>query len=143
MTVKRVLKGKAGGIVTVPPGTTLLDAVKRLAEHRIGTVVVTPDGGRVAGILSERDVAREVARRGASALEMPVEEAMTTEVETCTAEDTARGVLERMTEGRFRHMPVLEDGALAGLISLGDIVKYRLEEVRDERNALRDFVTGG
>lgn len=143
MTVKRVLEGKAGGIVTVPPGTTVLEAAKRLAEYGIGTVVVSSDGTTVDGILSERDVVRDLARRGAAAIDAKVDDIMTTTVETCTAADTARGVLERMTHGRFRHMPVLEDGALAGMVSLGDIVKYRLEEVRDERNALRDFVTGG
>ena len=143
MTVKRVLQGKEGGIVTVAPGSTVAEALTILAQKGIGTVVVSADGSAVAGILSERDVVRALAKDGASVMDAAVDDLMTREVQTCTAADTARAVLERMTEGRFRHMPVLQDGALAGMVSLGDIVKYRLDEVRHERNALRDFVAGG
>ena len=142
MTVAHILEGKAAGIVTVPAETTVRDALSVLAEKRIGTVVVSPDGVAVAGILSERDVVRELAGRGAEVLNERVDAIMTTEVQTCTASESTRRLLERMTDGRFRHMPVVEGDRLVGMVSLGDLVKHRLEEVRDERNALRDFVAG-
>ena len=142
MTVAHILAGKSGGIVTLAPGSSVRDALRLLAEKRIGTVVVSADGTSVAGILSERDIVRELAGRGAEILSDPVDALMTSEVQTCTGGESVRRLLERMTEGRFRHMPVVEDGRLIGMVSLGDAVKYRLEEVRDERNALRDFVAG-
>ena len=142
MTVAHILEGKAAGIVTVPAETSVRDALVLLAEKRIGTVVVSPDGVGVAGILSERDVVRELAHRGAQVLDERVDAIMTTEVQTCTSSETTRRLLERMTDGRFRHMPVMEGDRLIGIVSLGDAVKYRLAEVRDERNALRDFVAG-
>ena len=142
MTVAHILAGKSGGIVTLAPGSSVRDALRLLAEKRIGTVVVSADGTSVEGILSERDIVRELAERGAEILSDPVDALMTSEVQTCTGSESVRRLLERMTEGRFRHMPVVEDGRLIGMVSLGDAVKYRLEEVRDERNALRDFVAG-
>ena len=142
MTVAHILEGKSAGIVTLAPNKSVRDALALLAEKRIGTVVISPDGTRIAGILSERDIVRELAERGAEILDEPVEALMTADVQTCTAHENVRRLLERMTEGRFRHMPVVEDGRLVGIVSLGDAVKYRLEEVRDERNALRDFVAG-
>ena len=142
MTVRRILEGKAGGIVTVTPETAVRDALAILAERRIGTVVVSADGKAVGGILSERDVVRELAAQGGALLDARVDAVMTREVQTCRCADNTRHLLERMTEGRFRHIPVVEDGALVGMVSLGDVVKFRLEEVRDERNALRDFVAG-
>ena len=142
MTVAHILQGKGKGIVTVTPDSPVREALALLAEKRIGTVVVSPDGMSVAGILSERDVVRELAARGAALLDESVGTVMTTSVQTCTASDNTRRLLERMTEGRFRHMPVVEGDRLVGMVSLGDAVKYRLEEVRDERNALRDFVAG-
>ena len=142
MTVAHILEGKAGGIVTLAPGSSVRDALKLLSEKRIGTVVVSSNGTTVAGILSERDIVRELAERGAEILDDPVDALMTSEVQTCTSGESVRRLLERMTEGRFRHMPVVEQDRLIGMVSLGDAVKYRLEEVRDERNALRDFVAG-
>ena len=142
MTVAHILEGKTGGIVTLAPGSSVRDALRLLAERRIGTVVVSSDGTKVSGILSERDIVRELAVRGAEILDGPVDAIMTSEVQTCTGSESVRRLLERMTEGRFRHMPVVEEDHLVGIVSLGDAVKYRLEEVRDERNALRDFVAG-
>lgn len=143
MTVRRILKHKsAEGIVTVPPGTSVADAAAVLAEKRIGTVVVSPDGKRFEGILSERDIVRAIAREGGSCLGRPVDELMTRRVETCEPDERADRVLERMTEGRFRHMPVLENGEMVALVSIGDVVKMRLDEVRAERDALEDMVMG-
>lgn len=143
MTVARILKTRPDAApVTVPPGTIVSEAVRILSERRIGTVIVQEPDGAVAGILSERDVIREVGRRGASVLEEPVDALMTRKLETCEATETAQRVLERMTEGRFRHMPVMQDGGLLAMVSLGDVVKYRLEEALTERDALEDMVAG-
>ncbi len=143
MTVARILKNRAGADpVTVPPGTTVADAVRILSERRIGTVIVQSEPGGVDGIFSERDVIREVGRRGAAVLQEPVEALMTRKLQTCEVSETAQRVLERMTEGRFRHMPVMKDGALFAIVSLGDVVKYRLEEALTERDALEDMVAG-
>lgn len=143
MTVRRILKHKSQeGIVTVPPGTSVAEAAAILTEKRIGTVVVSPDGKRFAGILSERDIVVAVAKQGAACLTRPVDDLMTRRVETCHCDDRADHVLERMTEGRFRHMPVVEGEEMVALISLGDVVKMRLDEVRAERDALEDMVMG-
>jgi CBS domain-containing protein len=143
MTVRRILKHKGDhGVITVAPGTKVSEAVALLAEKRIGTVVVSPDGTRAEGILSERDVVRVLAKDGPVALDRPVEDLMTRGVETCPIDERADQVLARMTEGRFRHMPVVDGDEMIALISLGDVVKMRLEEVRAERDALEDMVMG-
>ena len=143
MTVARILKNRPGvEPVTVPPGMPVVEAVRILSERRIGTVIVQGEDGAVAGIVSERDVIREIGRRGAGVLEEPVEALMTRKLQTCDVGETANRVLERMTEGRFRHMPVMQDGALLAMVSLGDVVKYRLEEALTERDALEDMVAG-
>lgn len=143
MTVKRILQHKGDhGVVTVPPGTLVSEAAALLSERRIGTVVVSPDGKRAAGILSERDIVRAVAKEGAAALDRPVDDLMTRRLETCPIDERADRVLQRMTEGRFRHMPVVEGEEMIALISLGDVVKMRLDEVRAERDALEDMVMG-
>lgn len=143
MTVRRILKHKSGdGVFTVPPGTKVSDAVAMLAEKRIGTVIVSEDGRRAMGILSERDVVRHLAKDGPSVLDRPVDELMTRRLETCPIDERADQVLARMTEGRFRHMPVVDGEEMIALISLGDVVKMRLDEVRAERDALEDMVMG-
>jgi CBS domain-containing protein len=143
MTVARILKNRAGADpVSVAPDTRVGDAVRILSEKRIGTVIVLNSDGGLEGILSERDVIREIGRRGAEVLDEPAEALMTRKLQTCEATETAQRVLERMTEGRFRHMPVMKDGALFAMISLGDVVKYRLEEALTERDALEDMVAG-
>ena len=143
MTVRNVLstKGEAN-VVTIAPDATVREAAALLSEKRIGTVVASSDGSTCEGILSERDIVREIGARGAEVLDERVDAIMTREIQTCARSDTAKSVLQRMTEGRFRHMPVLEDGAMVGLVSLGDIVKDRLTEVRAERDALTDLVMG-
>ena len=143
MTVRRILKHKGDvGVVTVPPGTSVADAAAILDQRRIGTVVVSPDGKRAVGILSERDIVRALAREGATCIDRPVDDLMTKRVETCSCDESADRVLSRMTEGRFRHLPVVEGEEMVALISLGDVVKMRLDEVRAERDALEDMVMG-
>ncbi len=143
MLVQQILKAKPEqGVATVPPGTTLREAVEVLSVRRIGAVIVSSDGKRVAGILSERDVVRELGKRGAACLDDAVEKVMTAAIVGCTASDSADQVLERMTAGRFRHMPVMEAGQMIGLISIGDVVKARLDELAMERDALEGMVKG-
>ena len=143
MTVRRILKNKGDdGIVTVPPGTRVADAAALLAQRRIGTVIVSEDGKHAQGIVSERDIVRALARDGAGCMDRAVDDVMTRRLETCSCDDKADTVLVRMTEGRFRHMPVVEGDEMVALISLGDVVKMRLDEVRAERDALEDMVMG-
>ena len=143
MQVHHILKSKAtDAVVTVVTGTSISDVAKILAEKRIGTVVVSDDGETAQGILSERDIVRELAARGASCLSEKVEEYMTSKLVTCARNDDAELVLTKMTEGRFRHMPVIEDGKLVGLVTLGDVVKARLNELAMEKNALEGMIMG-
>ncbi|CUJ96214.1 inosine 5'-monophosphate dehydrogenase [Shimia thalassica] len=143
MLVHQVLKSKGNQeVVTVKPGTLVSDAAKILAEKGIGTVVVSATGTSVDGILSERDIVREVAARGAGCLSDKVDDYMTSDIVTCTMKDDATVVLERMTEGRFRHMPVVEDGEMIGLVTLGDTVKARLSELKMEKDALEGMIMG-
>lgn len=143
MTVARILHSKGTSeVIWIAPTETVARAAALLAERRIGSVVVSPDGAQVAGILSERDIVREIGRRGAGCLTDRIEQMMTRAIRTCTPEDKARDVLSWMTEGRFRHMPVLTGGRLTGLISIGDVVKYRLDELSMEKDALEGMIMG-
>ncbi|MEL6618983.1 MAG: CBS domain-containing protein [Pseudomonadota bacterium] len=143
MLVHQILKSKSDdAVVTVRPGTKIADAVKMLAERRIGTVVISGDGQTADGILSERDIVRELAKRGGSMLQDAVEKYMTVELVTCGREDKADEVLQKMTDGRFRHMPVVEGEQLVGLITLGDVVKARLSELAMEKDALEGMIMG-
>jgi len=143
MQVQNILKSKGdSGVVTIAPGSTLADAAALLAARRIGSVVVSPDGKTAQGILSERDIVRELAARGAVCLSDKVDDAMTTRVETCHLSDTADAVLARMTAGRFRHMPVVEAGEMAGIVTIGDVVKARLSELSMEKDALEGMIMG-
>ncbi|MEM9871678.1 MAG: CBS domain-containing protein [Pseudomonadota bacterium] len=143
MLVHQILKSKSdNAVVTVPPGTTIAAAAKTLAERKIGTVVVSADGHKPDGILSERDIVRELAKRGGSILQDSVDTYMTSKLVTCGRQDKADGVLQMMTDGRFRHMPVVEDGELVGLITLGDVVKARLTELSMEKDALEGMIMG-
>ena len=143
MQVHHILKSKAtDAVVTVKSGTTISDVAKILAEKRIGTVVVSNDGETAMGILSERDIVRELANRGASCLSDDVDSYMTSQLVTCGRNDDADDILAKMTEGRFRHMPVVEDGKMVGLVTLGDVVKARLNELAMERNALEGMIMG-
>jgi CBS domain-containing protein len=137
------LKSKGSkGVFTVKPGTLVAEAAKQLAEKRIGTVIVSANGETPDGILSERDIVRELGQRGAGCLSDRVDDYMTSKVLTCSPDDDAVSVMERMTEGRFRHMPVMADGKLIGLVSLGDTVKARLSELAMEKDALEGMIMG-
>jgi CBS domain-containing protein len=140
MLVKNILVGKRGDIVTIEPTANLTAAVKLLAARRIGAVVILGADNRIVGILSERDIVRVLAEHGPTVLNQPVGQVMTRDVKTCSEEDTIGGLMSRMTTGKFRHMPVVEQGKLIGIVSIGDVVKYRVEEIEHEAEALRDYV---
>ena len=134
---------KARSIVTIAPTATVAEAVAVLAEHRIGAVVVSQDGDAPAGILSERDVVRQLAAKGAAVLERPISDFMTREVQTCHTSEDALVILERMTAGRFRHLPVIDsDGRMIGVVSIGDAVSGRLKELAAEKEALTGMIMG-
>ncbi|HXF87217.1 MAG TPA: CBS domain-containing protein [Xanthobacteraceae bacterium] len=140
MYVRDILAVKGRNVVTIEPATTLAAAADILTENRIGALVVTGAGGRIVGILSERDIVQALAARGAKALDAPASEFMTRKVATCGGADTIGSIMERMTEGKFRHVPVVEQGQIAGIISIGDVVKHRLMEMEQEQAALRDYI---
>ena len=140
MTVKAILSAKGTEVLTIEPTTNLAAAAKLLAERKIGALVVTGPDQRVVGIVSERDIVKELAAHGPAALDLALTEVMTRKVTTCSASDTISSVMERMTAGKFRHLPVIEQGRLAGLVSIGDVVKYRLQQMEQEQSALRDYI---
>jgi CBS domain-containing protein len=140
MTVKAILDRKGRDVTTIEPTAPLANAVKALGEGRIGALVVTGADSRVVGIISERDVVRVLAARGAEALSHPVADVMTRKVITCAERDTVAELMEQMTAGRFRHLPVVEQGRLIGIISIGDVVKTRVEEMESDARALQDYI---
>lgn len=143
MLVSQILKTKKiDEIITVKPSLTVSEAARILSDKGIGTVVVSRDGKKADGILSERDIVREIGARGAGCLAHTVDTLMTSKLVTCGPEDRADDILRKMTDGRFRHMPVLQDGELLGLISLGDVVKARLMELAMEKDALEGMIMG-
>ncbi|QFS83156.1 Hypoxic response protein 1 [Roseivivax sp. THAF40] len=143
MQVHQILKQKADdGVVTVAPGTGIDAAAKILSERRIGTLVISRDGSQVEGVLSERDIVRVLGTQGASCMSDTVDDHMTRKIQTCGRNDSAKDVLGRMTEGRFRHMPVVEDGKMVGIITLGDVVKAQLAELEMEKDALEGMIKG-
>jgi CBS domain-containing protein len=142
MRIADVLRGKGGAVVTIKPDATVAELLAGLADHNIGAMVVAgPDG--VKGIVSERDVVRQLHTHGASVLSLPVEKIMTTLVSTCTKEDTVDSLTLLMTENRVRHVPVLEDGKLIGIVSIGDVVKTRMQELESEHEQLQSYITQG
>jgi CBS domain-containing protein len=140
MTVENILRIKGRDVVTIEPDRTLAEAARLLSERKIGAVVVSGKVGPVSGILSERDIIRALAKRGAAALDEPVSHSMTEKVVTCTIHSAINDLMEMMTDGKFRHIPVVESGSLAGIVSIGDIVKHRLAEVEAESRAMRDYI---
>ncbi len=143
MIVSQMLKSKPDvGVISVKPTDTVADAAKLLSTHRIGTVVVSADGASLDGILSERDIVRELGKRGASCLNDAVSALMTAKLVTCSPSNSALEVLEIMTNGRFRHIPVLSDGKMVGLISIGDAVKGRLAQLAMEKESLEGMIMG-
>ena len=143
MLVRQILGLKGGGdVVTIEPSALVSDAAKVLSEMRIGALLVDGGGGAPQGIISERDIVRELGRRGEACLKDKVSDMMTKDLISCAPEDTTDSVLEKMTEGRFRNMPVMEGGTLAGVISIGDVVKARLSELSMEKDALEGMIKG-
>jgi len=142
MIVRNIIDSKAiHQVITMKPTDTVKTAAEVLAKHRIGAVIVSRDGAIVDGILSERDIVRALGTRGVATLDLQVQDLMTAEVVGCKPEDTAISVLEKMTDGRFRHMPVIEANAMIGVISIGDVVKARITEVQSENAALTDMIS--
>jgi CBS domain-containing protein len=140
MTVKAILAAKGGNVVTIEPGARLADAARLLAEHRIGALVIVGADRRIAGILSERDIVRVLAERGAAVLDEQVSQVMTRKVVTCNESETVAGIMEHMTTGKFRHLPVVDQGRLIGIVSIGDVVKHRVHEIESESAAMRDYI---
>ena len=138
MKIGDVLKRKGSGVVTMRSDSTIDTVVRRMRLERIGAVIISPDGKSVIGILSERDILHALAEHGTALLALKAEDLMTREVVTCSREDTLQSVMLKMTQRRIRHLPVVEQGQLAGIVSIGDAVKSRLEEVELEANVLRD-----
>jgi len=140
MIVNRILSLKGRDVATIEPGRTLSEAARILAERRIGALLIADGNRPVAGIITERDIVRAIAAHGAKALDEPVSRYMTEKVLTCTGETTINHVMELMTQQKFRHVPVVESGRLSGIISIGDVVKLRLEEVEAETQAIKEYI---
>jgi len=140
MTVKTILSTKGGDVISIEPTASLETAVKTLAKHRIGALLVLGPDRRVVGILSERDVVRALGEQGADVLTMPLAQVMTRKVVTCGETETVGTLMEQMTAGKFRHIPVVEQDQVVGIISIGDVVKHRLHEMDQESAALRDYI---
>ena len=140
MTVKLILSSKSRDVATIEPTASLEAAITQLAQRRIGALVVLGPERRVVGILSERDIVRVLAEQGPSVLTAPIAQVMTRKVSTCSESDTVSEIMERMTAGRFRHVPVIDHERLIGIISIGDVVKHRLGEMERESEALRDYI---
>lgn len=140
MTVRLILQTKGSDVLTTSPEATLGDVVRLLSEKRIGAVVVADAQRRVVGILSERDVVRVIGTEGPGVLDTPVSQTMTHKVITCVPGDTVTSIMEVMTGGRFRHIPVVDEGKLVGIISIGDVVKHRLAEMERESHAMREYI---
>jgi len=143
MTVRQILKSKGTSeVLTIKPDTTVATAAKVLSEKRIGALIVSGDGQSLDGMLSERDIVRELGKRGTEIMTEPVSAMMTAKVITASPDDVSVQALEKMTAGRFRHLPVMEGGRMIGVISIGDVVKHRIGEVEAENSALTDMIVG-
>ena len=141
MNVASILRQKGRAVTTASPTATLLEVANKLAAKRIGAIVIVGPQGRVAGIISERDIIRALSAQGPDCLQRPVSESMTREVITCQENDTLDELMAMMTERRFRHLPVITDDALVGIISIGDVVKHHVAEVTMEATAMREYIT--
>ena len=142
MLVRHIVSVNGKDVATAGPDATIADAARLLKERNIGALVITTDDGRLAGILSERDLVRGLPEHGADLLALKVKDRMTADVTTCSPDDRVDAIMKLMTEGRFRHLPVVEDGRLAGIVSIGDVVKSRLEELESETTTLRQYIAG-
>lgn len=139
MNVRAILDTKGRQVASIGADALVSSAVKILSERRIGALLVLA-GSDIEGIISERDIVRELAERGGAILDEPVRAVMTTKVMTCRRADTVSSVMEKMTEGKFRHLPVVEEGQIIGIVSIGDVVKHRVMEYETEQEALRDYI---
>jgi CBS domain-containing protein len=140
MNITTILSAKGGDVISIEPAATLETAVRMLAERGIGALLVLSPDRRLVGILSERDIVRVLAEQGAGVLAQPLSQVMTRKVVTCSPSDTVDVLMERMTTGKFRHVPVVEQEKVIGIISIGDVVKHRLKEIEQESAALRDYI---
>ena len=140
MNVEQLLSGKGHDVISVQPHRTLAEAIRTLSEKRIGAVVVMGADGALVGILSERDIIRALGELGASALESAVSRSMTSKVVTCRPQTSVDELMEIMTTGRFRHVPVVENGRVTGIVSIGDVVKHRVAAIEAESQAMRDYI---
>ena len=143
MSVHSILKSKGSKVVTIAPGETVARALSVLEAHDIGAIVVSGDRSSVQGILSERDIVRGLAQHGPELLDRTVSEVMTHHVYTCAPEDSLADLMSQMTDRRIRHLPVVADGRLQGIVSIGDVVKHRLGEMAQETEALREYIVRG
>jgi CBS domain-containing protein len=139
---EQILQRKGRDVSTIPPDATVRAAAEALAEANVGALVVSPDGAALAGIVSERDIVRRLAADGPPLLDQPVSTIMQAEVRTCSCSDTVDQLMELMTQHRIRHLPVVEEDALAGIISIGDVVKTRVDELVTEKDQLVDYIRG-
>jgi CBS domain-containing protein len=142
MTIAGILKHKGGNVTSVPPGITIAEVAQVLASRRIGAVLVLDSGEQLLGILSERDIVASLAEHGPRTLEMTAAQLMTSEVQTATQRTTVNEAMAMMTDGRFRHIPVVEEGKLVGLVSIGDVVKAKISDAEQEVDSLRAYVAG-
>lgn len=143
MTVALILKGKGSRILSANPEAPLVDISKKLAENKIGCIVIVDSNGALCGIVSERDIVRTIAQNGPSVLSEPVSSCMTKNVVTCTENNTVEDIMSEMSKGRFRHMPVIKDDQLIGLVSIGDVVRARIAEAEMEAAAMRQYIAAG
>jgi CBS domain-containing protein len=141
MTVNIILAAKGRDVVTVEPSASLADAVQLLAEKPIGAALILGAEHRIIGLISERDIVRALAERGAAALAEPVSQTMTRKVETCNESEPISNIMQRMTDGKFRHVPVVDQGRLVGIVSIGDVVNHRLQEMELESTAMREYIS--
>lgn len=143
MNVASILDIKGRDVATVRAGSSLMEITGNLAEHKVGALIVVDDAGHVEGIISERDVVRAISTGGAGVLDQAAGQHMTSDVVTCGLDDTVGELMERMTTGRFRHLPVIDGGKLIGIVSIGDVVKQRIAEAEQEAEAMRTYIASG
>jgi CBS domain-containing protein len=142
MAVSEILSDKGNAVITASPDDTIGGVAKTLAERKIGAIVVTENDGMTCGIISERDVVRQVAKNGASALDQPISSCMTAKVISCAPDDTIDSLMEKMTAGKFRHLPVIDGKKLVGIISIGDVVKRKIEQAERDAADLKQYIAG-
>jgi CBS domain-containing protein len=140
MKLAELIKGKSPEIVKIRANSTIAEAANTIAQHKIGALLVDDEGGAIVGILSERDIVRAVAHDGGTALKRKARDYMTEKVITCGLHDTINDLMQKMSGGRFRHLPIVEDGKLVGIISIGDVVKRRIAEIEQEADSIREYI---